>query len=441
MATQNSINKTSGGITVTGTANINTTGSAVSSIGTGGTGATNIGNATGNTSVTGSLGTTTTLTAGTGLTLTSGNFVVPDSGATSDTGAVNFLSGSTGLLRNRGYRNIFVGVDAGNATLTTGSGGGANNTACGVSSLRALTTGQYNGAFGYYALKSCTTGSFNYAFGEGAMELLTTGQQNVAMGDYALHAITTGSYNTAVGENTASAYTGAESSNVTIRNTGTVGESNVIRIGTQGSGNLQQNKCYIAGIYNTAVGATSNVTLVDSSGQLGGLAGSANTVLMGGTAPSFTGSPSISGSLTAGTGITVTAGGLVFTTTGTNGITSVDTFGRTVGISGIPALIDNTGLFGTVASSKRFKHDIVDMNDSSDVLMKLRPVMFTYNSNKDGERSPGLIAEEVADIMPDLVAYDNEKAPYTVKYHELPAMLLNEIQKLRKRIEVLEGAR
>lgn len=79
------------------------------------------------------------------------------------------------------------------------------------------------------------------------------------------------------------------------------------------------------------------------------------------------------------------------------------------------------------------------MADSSDILMKLRPVMFTYNENKDGARSPGLIAEEVAEVMPDLVAYDQDSLPYTVKYNDLPAMLLNEIQKLRKRIEILEA--
>ena len=40
--------------------------------------------------------------------------------------------------------------------------------------------------------------------------------------------------------------------------------------------------------------------------------------------------------------------------------------------------------------------------------------------------------------MPSLVVYDKEGLPQTVKYHDLSALLLNELQKALKRIEVLE---
>lgn len=67
---------TAGGIAATGTSTINTTGAAVTSINTGGTGALNLGNATGNTAVTGSLTASTTLTATLGnITATNGDFV------------------------------------------------------------------------------------------------------------------------------------------------------------------------------------------------------------------------------------------------------------------------------------------------------------------------------------------------------------------------------
>ena len=49
-----------------------------------------------------------------------------------------------------------------------------------------------------------------------------------------------------------------------------------------------------------------------------------------------------------------------------------------------------------------------------------------------------MIAEELADIMPDLVIYDNNKEPQTVKYDELPALLLAEIKLLKARIAALE---
>ncbi len=47
----------------------------------------------------------------------------------------------------------------------------------------------------------------------------------------------------------------------------------------------------------------------------------------------------------------------------------------------------------------------------------------------------GLIAEEVAEIFPDLVVRDEEGQPFTVKYHLLSAMLLNELKKLDERFE------
>ena len=72
------------------------------------------------------------------------------------------------------------------------------------------------------------------------------------------------------------------------------------------------------------------------------------------------------------------------------------------------------------------------MGDSSSALMKLRPVTFLYKPEYDkGPRTLqyGLIAEEVAEVYPDLVAYDPEGKPYTVKYQYLTTMLLNEVQK------------
>ena len=54
-----------------------------------------------------------------------------------------------------------------------------------------------------------------------------------------------------------------------------------------------------------------------------------------------------------------------------------------------------------------------------------------------GEVPPeyGLIAEEVAEVFPDLVVYDEQGQPFTVKYHELAPMLLNEMKKQQRTIE------
>ncbi len=63
---------------------------------------------------------------------------------------------------------------------------------------------------------------------------------------------------------------GSDSSNIIIGNSGTGGDNNLIRIGIQGSGNAQQDKCFIAGIIGaTTVGTNGpQVVLCDNSGQL-----------------------------------------------------------------------------------------------------------------------------------------------------------------------------
>lgn len=101
-----------------------------------------------------------------------------------------------------------------------------------------------------------------------------------------------------------------------------------------------------------------------------------------------------------------------------------------------------TGQLGTVTSSRRFKDDIVDMGTSSSNLMKLRPVNFKYKKDIDElqNKQYGLIAEEVEQIYPELISYDKEGKPTSVAYHTIIPMLLNEIQKQRKELDMLLSA-
>ena len=91
-----------------------------------------------------------------------------------------------------------------------------------------------------------------------------------------------------------------------------------------------------------------------------------------------------------------------------------------------------TGQLGVASSSRRFKEQILDMGEGSSRLFQLRPVTFFYKPQyDDGSHTLqyGLIAEEVAKVYPDMVAYDKDGQPYTVKYQYLAPMLLNELQK------------
>ena len=77
------------------------------------------------------------------------------------------------------------------------------------------------------------------------------------------------------------------------------------------------------------------------------------------------------------------------------------------------------------------------MGDASNAIMNLRPVTFYFNEIPD-KLQYGHIAEEVNDIMPDLVYKDEKGQIETVLYHVEIPMILNELQKAVKRIAALE---
>jgi hypothetical protein len=107
-------------------------------------------------------------------------------------------------------------------------------------------------------------------------------------------------------------------------------------------------------------------------------------------------------------------------------------------VSGVPVLINTTtGQLGVASSSRRYKEDIQDMGDASSGLMRLRPVTFRYQKPfADGSKPMqyGLIAEEVAEVYPDLVAHSADGQIETVKYQVLDSMLLNEVQRQQNEI-------
>ena len=76
------------------------------------------------------------------------------------------------------------------------------------------------------------------------------------------------------------------------------------------------------------------------------------------------------------------------------------------------------------------------MDDASSVLLSLKPVTFHYKPELDakGIAQFGLIAEEVAEVSPDLVIRDEKGEILTVRYEQVNAMLLNEFLKQHKQI-------
>ena len=79
------------------------------------------------------------------------------------------------------------------------------------------------------------------------------------------------------------------------------------------------------------------------------------------------------------------------------------------------------------------------MDKVSEAILALKPVTFQYKNDNTGTSQFGLIAEEVAQVNPDLVLRDAEGKVYTVRYEAVNAMLLNEFLKEHHKVEEQEG--
>jgi len=71
-----------------------------------------------------------------------------------------------------------------------------------------------------------------------------------------------------------------------------------------------------------------------------------------------------------------------------------------------------------------------------DILSDLRPVQFTFKTDPKGKLEYGLIAEEVAELYPELIVY-NDGVVHSVHYHLLVPLLLAKIQQLETRLNQL----
>jgi Chaperone of endosialidase len=311
------------------------------------------------------------------------------------------------------------------------------NTAEGQNALLHLTTGAANTAVGWFSLENITTGSYNTAVGAGTL-VANTGDQNTATGVGALLSNTSGNGNTAHGAL-------ALLSNATGLDNTAVGvaalRSNIGGQFPQGSQNtavggialLDNTTGYIntalgmfalhfntTGAANTACGgaALEQNTEGDNNVALGNLAGSNQT----------TGS----GNVYIGSGMVGAAG--------ENDRTYIRNVYGSVASARI-MYVDSDNRIGTLSSSRRYKEEVKPMHKSSEGLFSLQPVTFRYKKDIDpaGTAQFGLIAEDVIKVNADLVTPDAEGKPYSVRYDQVNAMLLNEFLKEHKKVERLQA--
>jgi Chaperone of endosialidase len=307
------------------------------------------------------------------------------------------------------------------------------NTAEGQNALLSLTTGQYNTGIGIFSALSLTDSNFctgigagtllantadeNTATGAGALLNNTTGEENTANGTFALVSNTEGNQNTAVGDNALFSNTEAGFNTAT-------GHSALFS-NTSGSSNTANGQ---SALFDNTTG--------DSNVAVGFIALSNNTGGSGNIA------------LGAGAGFNVTSADNVICIGALGANVSNRCYighirGATVGNGdGINVIVDSDGQLGTSNSSRRFKKDIKPMDQTSEAILTLKPVTFHYKNldSKKAENTPqfGLIAEDVAEVNPDLVVRDADGKPFTVRYDAVNAMLLNEFLKEHKKVEDLE---
>ena len=349
-------------------------------------------------------------------------------------GDSNTAVGAAALFLNTtGTENVAVGTSA-----LLFNDGGSFNTANGAFALSSNTDGIGNTAIGLNAISN-TTGSFNTAVGIAALEANTTPNDNTAIGNGALVNNTTGgtlggSGQDALGPNTAVG-SGALSANIT-------GNSNTA-VGFQA---LQG----VDGDFNTAVGFRAlYVSTASSNDAFGYEALWSNT---GGFHNTALGQLALFNNTTGSDNVAVgneagmnqdSGSGNVYIGSGIQGVAGESNacyiksiFGQT-SANGIPVLINSDNKLGTTTSSARFKEAIKPMDKASEAILALKPVTFRYKKELDpqGAQQWGLVAEDVEKVNPDLVVRDNQGKPYSVRYDQVNAMLLNEFLKEHKKVE------
>ena len=320
------------------------------------------------------------------------------------------------------------------------------NTAEGQNALLSRTTGGFNAAIGWLSLRGLTTGSFNTGVGAGTLAL-NNADQNTATGAGALLSNTIGSFNTAHGAFTL--FTNTEGGGNTANGVqalfhNTIGNANT----ATGEFALFNNT---SGNDNTADGDSALVNNVTGEGNVAigsqalhsNTAGSANTAVGGGALFSSTGTGNIAIGFNAGNNVSTASSVICIGLPGQDVSNScyIGNIFNVTSSGGTAVFINSDGKLGTTTSSKRFKKEIKPMDKASEAIFALKPVSFRYTKDVDraGTSQLGLVAEDVEKVSPDLVVRDKEGKPYSVRYDQVNAMLLNEFLKEHRKVESLEA--
>jgi trimeric autotransporter adhesin len=355
------------------------------------------------------------------------------------TGSFNTGVGAGTLALNTADSNTATGTAA--LLLNTT---GTENTANGTAAMVSNSAGIANSAFGAFALNNNVDGNSNTGVGDRALLLNTSGGFNTATGSLALQSNTLGSDNTAVGAGSLESNTGSENtaigSGALLFNTTGTGSTatgfQALLNNTVANGNiaygyqalLNNSGSAATASFNTAIGYRALTNQTSGTGNIALGAAAGDQIITGdgnidiGNGGQFTDSRTIRiGQNQLATYITAISG----VNEGGSGI--------------LPVYINNLGRLGTQppASSRRFKHNIRPMDNASEGILALKPVAFRYKDDATNTSQFGLLAEDVAEVNPDLIMRDENGDIYTVRYEAVNAMLLNEFLKEHQTVQEL----
>ncbi|KKS28249.1 MAG: hypothetical protein UU90_C0032G0005, partial [candidate division WWE3 bacterium GW2011_GWD2_42_11] len=331
-------------------------------------------------------------------------------------GSSNTIAGSSGL------NNTFIGYIAGSSNTT-----GYNNTAIGAESQYRGTTAYDNTSLGQAALYYVTTGSENTATGKSAVASTTTGIRNTGVGNYALYGNSSGYYNTAIGyEAGYNSQTGYGNTFLGYR----AGRGTTWR--TLSSYNVVIG--YSAG-YSLSYNSDNNIIIGNEAGY--SETGSNKLYIDNTSSPAET--AFIYGDMSTDQ-LTFNANVGIGVTNPTN---TIDVNGsarfRAVGtsnVSNVPLYITNTGVLSTSSSDERLKTNVATIENALDKVSQLRGV--TFNWAGDGVKATGMIAQEVMDVMPELVFQDPNSGYYGLRYGETSGLLIEATKELNTKLAALE---
>jgi hypothetical protein len=90
-------------------------------------------------------------------------------------------------------------------------------------------------------------------------------------------------------------------------------------------------------------------------------------------------------------------------------------------------------------SSRRFKNDVKPIEEPLEKISQLQGVRFTWNKEKGGRQDVGFIAEDVAKVIPEVVAWEEDgQNARGVNYDHLVAVAIEGIKAQQSQIKTLE---